>query len=67
MRLDETTDNHPELAGVNFVPVVTQDMYLTVNFALGSNQSYIGAPDTFTEAAMDSDELTFLIDYIRVW
>ena len=67
MRLDETTDDHTELAGIDFVPVVTQDMYLTINFALGSDDSYIGAPDAYTRASMASGELAYLIDYVRVW
>lgn len=67
LRLDELADSGGNLPGVNFVPIDTRPMYLTLNFALGSTNSYIGAPDTFTQNSMDMGDLRFVIDYIKVW
>ncbi len=67
LRLDEQADSGGNLPRVNFVPVDTRPMYLTVNFALGSVDSYIGAPDSYTKNAMDNGDLRYIIDYIKVW
>ncbi|MFK7858203.1 MAG: hypothetical protein AB8B64_05265 [Granulosicoccus sp.] len=49
------------------MPNDTRSMYLTLNFALGSVNSYIGAPDDYTKASMDAGELRYIIDYVKVW
>ncbi|NND91202.1 MAG: glycoside hydrolase family 16 protein, partial [Granulosicoccus sp.] len=67
LRLDETADSGGNLPRVNFVPIDTRSMYLTLNFALGSLNSYIGSPDDYTEMSMDKGELQYIIDYIKVW
>lgn len=66
-RLNEDIDSHAELSGVNFVPTTNKEMYLTLNFALGSIENWIGAPDAFTQGSMDRGELLFIVDYVRVW
>lgn len=66
LEVDEAADGS-WLPGIDFVPVTTEPMALILNFALSSAGTYIGAPDGFTQDAMDDGRLMLLVDYVRFW
>lgn len=66
LEVDETADS-TWLPGIDFVPITTEGMALILNVALSSKATYLGAPDAYTEGAMDNDSLKMIVDYVRVW